>query len=77
MLEKGSSDKVGVQHMTDFRTKSEVELKKELAHKLEALRNFRFNVAGSKTRNMRDGRNIRKEIARILTELRILKMKGQ
>ena len=46
------------------------ELKKELLEKKETLRNFRFGSAGSHTKNVRHGRTLRKEIARILTELR-------
>ena len=46
------------------------ELQQLVAQKREALRAFRFGGAGSRTRNVREGRNLRKEIARILTELR-------
>jgi ribosomal protein L29 len=52
-------------------TKQEIsELQKDLADKREALRVFRFEGAGSRTRNVRGGRTLRREIARILTELR-------
>lgn len=56
--------------MADFKKYSVDDLKKELAEKREALRNFRFGEAGSRSRNVREGRNIRKEIARLLTEIR-------
>ena len=56
--------------MTDLRKQSTDDLRKTLAEKREALRAFRFGGAGSRTRNVREGRNLRKEIARILTELR-------
>ncbi len=46
------------------------ELQKVLADKRESLRAFRFGGAGSRSRNVREGRTLRKEIARILTELR-------
>lgn len=36
----------------------------------EALRTFRYASAGSRTKNVREGRELRKEIARIMTELR-------
>jgi ribosomal protein L29 len=50
--------------------KSSVEdLHKSLADKREALRAFRFGGAGSRSRNVREGRGLRKEIARLLTEL--------
>ena len=56
--------------MTDLRKQSTDDLRKTLTEKREALRAFRFGGAGSRTRNVREGRNLRKEIARILTELR-------
>lgn len=56
--------------MADFKEKNESDLAKLLSEKREALRNFRFNIAGSKTRNIKEGRSLRKEIARILTETR-------
>jgi ribosomal protein L29 len=55
--------------MKDLMKKTREDLNKLLAEKREALRQFRFNVAGSKVRDMRDGRDARKEIARILTVL--------
>lgn len=45
-------------------------LKKTLATLREQLRTFRFEGEGSRRRNVREGRGIRKEIARIQTELR-------
>ena len=53
----------------DIQKKSEQDLLKELREKREALRGFRFDVAGSKPRNVKEGQVLRKEIARILTEL--------
>jgi ribosomal protein L29 len=53
-----------------FKTQELGELKKSLTDKREALRAFRFGAAGSRSRNVREGRNLRKEIAKILTELR-------
>jgi ribosomal protein L29 len=55
--------------MKELRTKTESELIALLADKREALRLFRFGIAGSKTRNVREGRGIRKTIAHILTLL--------
>lgn len=54
---------------TNYKGKSVSDLAKALYDKREVLRNFRFGAAGSKTRNVKEGRNARKEIARILTEL--------
>lgn len=54
---------------TDFAKYSVDDLHKEIAEKREALRTFRFGSAGSRTRNVREGRNLRKDIARLLTEV--------
>jgi ribosomal protein L29 len=56
--------------MADIKTQDNATLEKSLMEKREALRTFRFGGAGSRTRNVREGRNLRKEIAQILTELR-------
>tara|TARA_B100000745_G_scaffold130817_1_gene85263 strand:+ start:17760 stop:17942 length:183 start_codon:yes stop_codon:yes gene_type:complete len=54
--------------MTDFKKKSVKDLEKFVREKREALREFRFKSAGSRTRNVREGRNTRRDIARALTE---------
>ncbi len=56
--------------MADFTKQNVDELQKVVADKREALRSFRFEGAGSRKRNVREGRNLRREIAQILTELR-------
>ncbi len=57
-------------HMAEeFSTKKDGELKSALAEKQEALRLFRFGVAGSKSRTVREGRTLRRTIARLKTEL--------
>ncbi|TSC66994.1 MAG: hypothetical protein CEO19_404 [Parcubacteria group bacterium Gr01-1014_73] len=56
--------------MLNLTEKTVPELEHLLAEKREALRKFRFGIAGSKSRNVKEGRNTRKEIARILTEIR-------
>ena len=48
---------------------SREELVKALSAKKEAIRLFRFGEAGSKTRNVKEGLKLRREVARILTEL--------
>ena len=53
----------------DITKKTDVDLKKELADNREALRQFRFGAAGSKTKNVKESANRRKVVARILTEL--------
>lgn len=54
----------------EISSKEVTELQKLIADKREALRVFRFGGAGSRTRNVREGRTVRREIAQILTELR-------
>ena len=56
--------------MTDFKNQDVAELQKVVADKREALRVFRFGGAGSRTRDVRAGRALRREIAQVLTELR-------
>jgi len=52
-----------------------MDLKKALVDKREASRGFRFGTAGSKTRNVKEGKVIKKEIARIMTEITKFKNK--
>lgn len=55
--------------MKDIRGKSEKDLHKMLRDKQEALRVFRFSISGSKARNLKEGRNLRREVAQVMTEL--------
>ena len=55
--------------MTEFKDKNRKDLMKTLHEKKDSLQAFRFGGAGSKSRNVKAGRNTRKDIARILTEL--------
>lgn len=55
--------------MKELLKKTEKELKQLLAEKREALRVFLFALSGSKTRNLKEGQNLKKEIARIMTLL--------
>ena len=55
---------------TDIKQQETSELVKAVADKREALRSGRFDSAGSRSRNVREARELRKEIAQILTELR-------
>lgn len=45
------------------------ELQQELGAKRKALRDFRFSIAGAAARNDKEGKTLRRDIARILTEL--------
>ena len=62
--------------MADFSKQDIDELKKLVADKRETLRAFRFGAAGTRARNTREGRGLRKDIARILTELRKRQLAG-
>jgi ribosomal protein L29 len=63
--------------MAQLNTWSIEDLQKEIAAKREALRTFRFGEAGTRTRNVREGRTLRKEIARLLTEMNSRKVAQQ
>ena len=45
------------------------QLQKLVADNREKLRSMRFSIAGSTSRNVKEGKNIRKDTARALTEL--------
>jgi len=61
--------------MKEFKDKSISELEVLLSGKREALRVFRFEMSGSKIKNVKAGHGINKDIARILTEIRSQKVK--
>lgn len=54
----------------EIRKKKKEDLIKELNEKLTNLKNIRFGVAGSKSKNVNEYRNTKKDIARIKTVLR-------
>jgi len=56
--------------MADMKSNSTESLQQLVSQKREALRTFRFGAEGSRARNVREGRELRREIAQILTELR-------
>ncbi len=55
--------------MKEFKNKTKKELTAILTEKRVALQTFRFNVAGSNARNVKEGKAFKKEIAQILTLL--------
>lgn len=59
--------------MKELKNKTPQELQKMIVAKREDLRVFRFGSAGTKTKNVKLGKSIRKEIARMMTELNIRK----
>ncbi len=57
---------------TNYSGKAPAELQKALSEKRITLRDFRFGV-GSKTKNVKEGKMAKKDIARIMTELNKIK----
>ncbi|MBU3668476.1 MAG: 50S ribosomal protein L29 [Candidatus Taylorbacteria bacterium] len=55
--------------MADFKGKNKKELVKLLNEKKDEPRAFKLGNSRSKTKNVKEGRNIRKDVARIMTEL--------
>jgi ribosomal protein L29 len=55
---------------TDITKQSVEDIRAAVTKLREGLRAFRFGAAGSRSRNVREGRETRKQIARALTELR-------
>jgi large subunit ribosomal protein L29 len=51
----------------ELREKNTEELKKLLSEKREAARKLRFDIASKQIKNVRDLRNSKKDIAKILT----------
>jgi ribosomal protein L29 len=57
----------------DIINKTEADLAEMLDEKREILRVFRFGGAGAKTKNVKEGQAVRKDIARIMTAMRMKK----
>ncbi len=55
--------------MKDINTKTVADLNNMIVEKREALRIFRFGGAGAKTKDVKQGRTIRKDIARMMTAI--------
>jgi ribosomal protein L29 len=53
----------------DTKTLSDADLVKRVAETRESLRTIRFGEAGSRTKDVKASRNLRKSVARALTEL--------
>lgn len=54
---------------TDIEKKTDEDLNKLLNEKREELRQFRFNMAGSRVRDTKEGKQLRQDIAQLLHEL--------
>ncbi len=59
-------------YLKELKKKTGEELSLELQKKQEELRAFRFGVAGSKSKDTKAGRNLRRNIARLHTILRAI-----
>jgi ribosomal protein L29 len=64
-------------HMKTIRDKNDGELKKLLQEKREELRTLRFTSAGARPKDSNAPANVKKEIARILTERTARKKVGK
>ena len=53
----------------DYKGKTKEELHRLVAENRAKLQAFRFATAGSKAKNVKEGKSIRKDIARTLTAL--------
>lgn len=53
----------------ELKEKNDKDLKDLLADKRRALRDFRFGIAGSKVRNVKEGKGLKRDIAQILTHI--------
>lgn len=58
----------------DIKIKTIPDLTKLLSEKRESLRVFRFGSAGAKSKNVKEGKGIKKDIARIMTVIAEKKM---
>lgn len=56
--------------MAKFANKNEPELEELLAEKRESLREIRFNITGASDTSPQERKELKKDVARILTELR-------
>lgn len=56
-----------------FAAKNIEDLEKTLQELRESLRRFRFSAAQSKIKNVKSGRELRRDVARILTRISQLK----
>ena len=57
----------------EIRKMSDKEIEKHVDEKREAVRQFRFDITGSKAKNVNEGNAHRRDVARLLTEQSIRK----
>ena len=61
----------------ELKNKKEKDLEKLIEEKRERIRQLRFAIASGKVKNVREMRNLRKDIARILTILNNKEKEGK
>jgi ribosomal protein L29 len=54
-------------NIKDLKIKTKAELEKMLEERAESLNKFKFDIAGSKIKNVKEGKRLKLEIAQILT----------
>ena len=54
---------------SDIKSKTIGELELMVKDKRDALKNFRFGISGSRVKNIKEARTLRKDIARAITFL--------
>lgn len=54
--------------ITEIRKMSDKEMEKALVEKQAEVKQFRFDVTGSRVKNLKAGSNAKKVVARIMTE---------
>lgn len=62
---------------TEYKDKTQKELIQELTDKKSALSKFKFGISGSRTKNVKEGRTLRREVARIMTTLNLNQKSGR
>jgi len=55
--------------MKEISKKTDKDIIKEISDTKSEIRQFRFDLSGSKTRNVKLGKKLRKNVARLFTEL--------
>jgi ribosomal protein L29 len=55
---------------SDIKNKTSQDLEAMIKDKREDLKNFRFGISGSRVKNVKEARTIKKDIARAMTILR-------
>ena len=57
-------------NITEIRKMSDKEMEKALLEKQAEVKQFRFDITGSRAKNLNAGGNAKKDVARMMTEIR-------